>query len=179
MRNSFSFGWWLSRVYCFNDPDHLVMGDRSEAENISRMTTGAVTGYCILGDNLSTKGIAVGSKISQEKAIKFSTVEKVNDVIRLGKSFRPAYGHKLSGRNNSVDLFYLETEDSYYIAHFNYESGDKTGTIDFSYMNIDPENIDVSRSYECWTGEGVTLNEKGLEYSSPNNMAKIYRLFKK
>lgn len=71
------------------------------------------------------------------------------------------------GRNNSVDLFYLETEDSYYIAHFNYESGDKTGTIDFSYMNIDPENIDVSRSYECWTGEGVTLNEKGLEYSSP------------
>ena len=179
MMNSFSFGWWLSRVYCFNDPDHLVMGDRSEAENISRMTTGAVTGYCILGDNLSTKGIAVGSKISQEKAIKFSTVEKVNDVIRLGKSFRPAYGHKLSGRNNSVDLFYLETEDSYYIAHFNYESGDKTGTIDFSYMNIDPENIDVSRSYECWTGEGVTLNEKGLEYSSPNNMAKIYRLFKK
>ena len=46
-------------------------------------------------------------------------------------------------------------------------------------MNIDPESIDVSRSYECWTGEGVTLNEKGLEYSSPNNMAKIYRLFKK
>ena len=39
MMNSLSFGWWLNRVYCFNDPDHLVMGDRSDAENMSRMTT--------------------------------------------------------------------------------------------------------------------------------------------
>lgn len=111
MMNSFSFGWWLNRVYCFNDPDHLVMGDRSDAENMSRMTTGAVTGYCMLGDNLSTKGTFIGSEQSQAKSKKYATYEKVNDVIRLGKSFRPAYGHKVFGSNKAVDLFYLETED--------------------------------------------------------------------
>ena len=34
MMNSLSCGWWLNRVYQYNDPDHLVMGDRSEGENM-------------------------------------------------------------------------------------------------------------------------------------------------
>lgn len=179
MMNSLSFGWWLNRVYCFNDPDHLVMGDRSEAENISRMTTGAVTGYCMLGDNLSTAGSYVGTKTSQAKAQKFATNEKVNDVIRLGKSFRPAYGHKLSGANNSVDLFTLETDDSWYIAHFNYGVGDKNITLDLNSLGIDSKHVDTSKSYECWTDGQVNLSGNNMLYSLPNNMARLYRLYKK
>ena len=179
MMNSLSFGWWLNRVYCFNDPDHLVMGDRSDAENMSRMTTGAVTGYCMLGDNLSTKGTYIGSATSQAKAKKYATYEKVNDVIRLGKSFRPAYGHKVFGDNRAVDLFYLETEDSYYIAYFNYNEGEKSGTLDLKKLNIDPDNIDTGKSFECWSSDPVTISEGMLEYSLPNNQAKLYHLFKK
>ncbi len=179
MMNSFSFGWWLDRVYCYNDPDHLCMGDRSDAENMSRMTTAAVTGYCMLGDNLSIEGSYIGTAISQEKARKYAGYEKVNDVINLGRSFRPAYGHKLSGRNNSVDLFYLETEDSYYIAHFNYEKADNSGTIDLSLMNIDVANIDVGKSEELWFSKPVVITDGHLEYDSPYNQAKLYRLMKK
>lgn len=179
MMNSFSFGWWLNRVYCFNDPDHLVMGDRSDAENMSRMTTGAVTGYCMLGDNLSTKGTFIGSEQSQAKSKKYATYEKVNDVIRLGKSFRPAYGHKVFGSNKAVDLFYLETEDSYYIAYFNYGEGEKSGNLDLTKLNIDPNNVDSSRSFECWSSEPITISGGMLEYSLPNNQAKLYHLYKK
>lgn len=180
MMNSLSFGWWLDRVYSFNDPDHLVMGSLSEAENISRMTTGAVTGYFMLGDNLSTAGNYVGTATSQAKAAKFATYEKVNDVVRLGRSFRPAYGHKLYGRNHSVDLFYLETEDSWYVAQFNYEQGDKDQMlVDLSKLGINAADIDVSQSYECWTSGAVTISNGQLVFSSPNNMARLFRLRKK
>ncbi len=179
MMNSLSFGWWLNRVYCYNDPDHLVMGDRSVGENMSRMTTAAVTGYCMLGDNLSTAGSFIGSTTSQDKAKKYATYEKVNDVIRLGKSFRPAYGHKVAGSNRAVDLFYLETEDSYYIAYFNYSEGTKSGRLDLTTLNIDVDNVDVAKSFECWSSEPVTISGNMLEYYLPNDYAKLYHLFKK
>ena len=133
----------------------------------------------MLGDNLSTKGTYIGSPTSQAKAKKYATYEKVNDVIRLGKSFRPAYGHKVFGDNRAVDLFYLETEDSYYIAYFNYNEGVKSGTLDLKKLNIDPDNIDTGKSFECWSSDPVTISEGMLEYSLPNNQAKLYHLFKK
>ena len=123
----FVFRMVADRVYAYNDPDHLVMGDRSEAENMSRITSGAVTGYFMIGDNLSTKGNYIGTEVSQEKVKKFAVNDRINAVVNLGKTFRPAYGHKVFGSNRSVDLFTLETEDAYYIAYFNYDEGVKSG----------------------------------------------------
>ena len=179
MMNSFSFGWWLDRVYAFNDPDHLVMGNRSEAENISRMTTAVVTGYCILGDNLSTRGTYVGTAISQQKAKKFSTYERINDLIAMRLHFRPAYGHHIYGANNSVDLFYAEADDSYVIAHFNYSQGDKTVELDLSTLGIDATQIDAGRSLECWTGMAANISGGKLTYNLLNDRAKVFRLYKK
>jgi alpha-galactosidase len=179
MMNSLSFGWWLSKVYDYNDPDHLVMGDRSEAENMSRMTTAAVTGYCMLGDNLSTKGTFVGTTKSQNKAVKFTSNKAINDVIRLGKSFRPAYGHKLAGANQSVDLFTLETEDSYYIAYFNYSEGTKSGNLELAPLGIDASKVDVSSSRELWFDAAVVIDGGKLKYNLPNDQAKLFRLIKK
>ncbi|WP_373136885.1 hypothetical protein [Bacteroides sp. HPS0048] len=177
MMNSLSFGWWLDRVYAYNDPDHLVMGDRSEAENMSRITTGAVTGYFMIGDNLTTKGSYVGTEISQEKVKTYAVNERVNAVVRLGRSFRPAYGHKVSGSNRSVDLFTLETEDAYYIAYFNYDEGVKEGELTLNDLGIDPETI--SGGIECWSGNSVKVKEGRLSYNLPKHQAEIYHLYKK
>lgn len=176
MMNSLSFGWWLNRVYAYNDPDHLVMGDRSEGENISRITTGAVTGYFMIGDNLSTAGNYVGTVESQEKVKKFAVNERVNAVVSLGQSFRPAYGHKVYGSNRAVDLFTLETEDAYYIAYFNYDTGEKTGELDLKELGFDPENI--SGGIECWTGNAVDIQSGKLQYHLLNQQAEIYHLYK-
>lgn len=179
MMNSYSFGWWLNRVYSFNDPDHLVMGNRSEAENISRVTTAVVTSYCILGDNLSTAGSAIGDPGSQVKAAKYFTYEKINDLINMRLNFRPAYGHKLSGVNNSIDLFSAEADDSYVIVHFNYGVGNKNVELDLSTLGIDAATIDTGRSEECWTGDRINLQGGKLVYSSPNDRARVFRLYKK
>lgn len=179
MMNSLSFGWWLDRVYSYNDPDHLVMGDRSDQENMSRMTSGVCTGYCMMGDNLSTAGNYVGSAVSQEKARKYFTNPEINEAINLGRSFRPAYGHKLHGRNNTVDLFYLESHDSWYIAYFNYEETAKSGWLDLSTLGIDAADVDLSRSKEIWFGKKVEIDSRGLKYELPYNQAKLFRLYKK
>ena len=179
MMNSFSFGWWLDRLYSFNDPDHLVMGNRSDAENISRMTTAVVTGYCVLGDNLSTRGSYVGTAISQQKAKKYATYERINDLIAMRLHFRPAYGHQLYGANNSVDLFYAEAEDSYVVVHFNYSVGDKSIELDLSSLGIDASEIDTSRSLECWTGSTVNISDGRLVYTLLNDRAKVFRLYRR
>lgn len=176
MMNSLSFGWWLDRVYAYNDPDHLVMGDRSEAENMSRITSGAVTGYFMIGDNLSTKGNYIGTEVSQEKVKKFAVNDRINAVVNLGKTFRPAYGHKVSGSNRSVDLFTLETEDAYYIAYFNYDEGVKSGELTLQDLGITPEK--VSGGIECWSGNNVQIQEGKLSYNLPKHQAEIYHCIK-
>lgn len=179
MLNSLSFGWWLDRVYSYNDPDHLVMGDRSDEENMSRVTSGVCAGYCMLGDNLSTAGSYIGSAVSQEKAKKYFSYPEINEAINLGRSFRPAYGHLIHGRNNTIDLFYLETEDSWYVAYFNYEEDTKSGYLDLSVLGIDVNDVDVARSKELWFNKSAEIDSNGLKYDLPYNQCQLFRLYKK
>lgn len=176
MMNSLSYGWWLDRVYVFNDADHLVMGDRSEGENRARMTSGAITGLYMLGDNLSTAGNFIGTQISQEKVKKFATNNYINDIARIGKSFRPAYGHKQSSVSGAVDLFTYETNTHYYIAYFNYEGTSKIGELDLMSLGINAEQISTGR--ECWTKVQATLRDGKLRYSIPGNDVRVYMLEK-
>ncbi len=179
MMNCLSFGWWLDRVYSFNDPDHLVMGDRSAGENISRMTTGAVTGYCILGDNLATVGPSVGTPESQEHCVKYNSNEKVNEVISLGRTFRPYFDNFLYGAHRDINLFYHETEDSYIIAHFNYGLKDAEVSLDLTNLDIDVSKVNVARSIECWTEEPVVIQGNNLIFTSKQDTACLFRLYKK
>ncbi len=179
MMNSLSFGWWLDRVYSYNDPDHLCVTDRTEEENRARLTTGVCTGYCMNGDNLSTAGSFTGTVANQERAKKYFQYPAINEAINMGRSFRPAYGHKLYGPNSSVDLFYLETDDSWYIAYFNYGEATKSGYLDLSTLGIDADNVDTARSRELWFDKGVNIDSRGLQYEVIFNEAKLYRLYKK
>lgn len=179
MMNSLSFGWWLDRVYSYNDPDHLVMGNRSDEENMSRVTSGVCAGYCMLGDNLSTAGSYIGTEESQQKAKKYFSYPQINEVINLGRSFRPAYGHQLHGRNNTIDLFTLETDDSWYIAYFNYEESTKSGNLDLAKLGIDIDAVDIDSSRELWFDKPVEIEDGAMKYELPYNQAKLFRLNKR
>ena len=176
MMNSLSFGWWLSRLYAYNDPDHLVMGDRSDGENKTRVTTGAVTGYCMVGDNLSTEGNYVGTPSSQERVKKYFVNERVNAVISLGRSFRPAYGHKTFGDNRAVDLFTLDTDEAWYIAYFNYDDYQKDGHLSLASLGIDPEQVE--EVMECWSGDYVTLFDGSITYRLPAHTPQLFKVKK-
>lgn len=176
MMNSLSYGWWLDRVYVYNDPDHLVLVDWNEGENRARMTSGAITGLYLLGDNVSDKGTALGTDKARQKVLKFATNPYINKIARMKKSFRPAYGHKQSSVSGAVDLFTCETDTHYYIVYFNYGGPSKIGELDLESLGIDMSIISGGR--ECWTKIATTITDGKLRYSVPGSDVRVYMLEK-
>lgn len=93
MLNSLSFSWWLDRVYPYNDPDHLVLNGNSEGASRIRVTTGAMTGTMLLGDNFSLKGSYPGNQTVRDQAEKVVLNASINALAQLGRSFRPVEGN--------------------------------------------------------------------------------------
>ena len=65
--NSLTYGWWLSGVYDFNDADHIVLDGYSEGENRARVTSSAITGIFISGDDFSGGGSETGKELKSKK----------------------------------------------------------------------------------------------------------------
>jgi alpha-galactosidase len=143
MLNSLTYGWWLSRVYDFNDADHMVLNDFTEGENRARITSSAITGIFISGDDFCDGGDAVG----KERAKKFLTNTDVCNVARIRKSFEPVEGNT---DNHAGNLFCYKEGNNFYLAVFNFSNANT----DFT---IDPERIGLKASAsisskELWSG---------------------------
>lgn len=54
--NALSWGWWIDRIYQYNDADHVVLRDATEGENRARITSSIITGLFITGDDYSDNG---------------------------------------------------------------------------------------------------------------------------
>ncbi|MDL2222183.1 T9SS type A sorting domain-containing protein [Parabacteroides sp. OttesenSCG-928-N08] len=184
MLNSLSFGWWLDRVYTFNDADHLVLYDEAsnkkyrENENRARITSGVITGIYMLGDNYSRKGTLIGTEEARNRALKYATNADINEIARCADSFYPLEGNRASKASASEDVFTMETEEYIYCVVFNFSPiNTARGSIDLSRLNtLQPE---ITAVKELWSGEEVTLEENKLPYLVPLKDVKVYRLTKK
>lgn len=182
--NGLSYGWWLDKVYNFNDADHLVLhkDNYNEDENRMRITSGVITGTYILGDNFSRKGTCIGDPAARQKAEKFATNAEINEIARIGRSFYPIEGSKASGknsfgRNRGENLFMLDTEDYMYVAAFNYSDQPFSENIKLSRLGI--VSSDVKGIKELWTGEDVTLQDEEIPVSLPTFGVKLFKIDKK
>lgn len=190
--NCASYGWWLSQVYVANDPDHMVMcmrqeagGIQSEGANRARITSGAIVGAFLTGDNFSPNVTLHEDgqtrpnyyETSQNRALNLLTNEDINEIPRTCRSFRPLYGNA----SQSVGAEHLMTysNDHYvYLAAFNYQMlMSQQGNIPYADLGIEP--ADVGEIKELWTQETITATDEGLQYSVPGYDARIYRIEKK
>ena len=172
--NSLSFGWWLDRVYPFNDADHLVLFGNSESENRMRITSGVITGTYILGDNFSQKGSYIGDLKAREKAEKFATNADINDIARIGKSFYPLEGYKAAGTNKAEECFVLKTSDYVYLAVFNFTSSEKYTSINLSRLDL--SLVGTKTVKELWSGESMEIETGSLGVIVPPTDVKVYRI---
>lgn len=182
--NSLSYGWWTDQFYQFNDPDHLVLQGNdatkeSEGANRARVTSGAITGMMLFGDNFSLsdnsgRGNAV---VSQERALKYMTNADINEMARLGVSFMPVYGNQTDF--SAEYLFMHHTDEYLYIACINYYSSIRyvSGTIPLDYLGLEEKDIESIK--ELWSGDNVELKTGGFAYSVPPCDARVYRIKKK
>lgn len=181
--NNTSYGWWLNKLYFANDPDHLVMkmrdggGRESDGVNRARLTSGAITGAYLTGDNFSDNVAAGFPDKSRESALKLLTNEDVNEIPRTCGSFRPLYGNANVGSNAETLLSY-ENDAYVYLAVFSYTLLKPTmGTMTFADLGVDEANVAAIK--ELWTGERVTPSGGGFTYNCPYYDARIYRISKK
>ncbi|WP_080903593.1 T9SS type A sorting domain-containing protein [Parabacteroides sp. Marseille-P3160] len=181
--NSLSFGWWLDKVYPYNDGDHLVLykDSYSESENRTRITSGVITGTYILGDNFSQKGTYTGNPEARTRAEKYATNADINAIAQIGKSFFPIEGYLASGtnswgRNRGESLFMLNAGQYIYVAIFNFSSEMVSGTVDLSRLGIFSSQIKEIK--ELWFDRIVTLQGEALSYMITAGDTRVYRLEK-
>lgn len=183
MLNSLSFGWWLDRVYPFNDSDHILLykpqeaADYKEGANRARITSAVITGLYMLGDNFSTKGKVPSDGVARERAKSVATNADINDIARIGKSFYPIEGYMAAGAGKAETLYTLDTKEYMYIAIFNF---DKTADMQRS-LNLDRVNLKHNNKMqvkELWTSSPVSINNNTLQYSVPPQDVRVYRISK-
>lgn len=183
--NSIELGWWLDRVYPYNDPDHLVLS-RAESEGAARIryTCGAMTGTVLLGDNYSLAGSYPGKQSERDLAMKIATNADINAVAHIGRSFRPVDGRlatmfsRYDKYTYGVDQeFVLDTEDALYYVVFNYDkSAQYTKTADFERLGISKDNVKGIK--ELWTGQTVEVTGNGFNVAVPQCDVRMYRIDK-
>lgn len=183
MLNSLSFGWWLDRVYTFNDADHILLHKPEEAENYkeganrARITSAVITGIYMLGDNFSTKGSIPGSEEARRKAASLVTNKEINKIARLGKSFYPVEGYTAQSPEKAESIYMMETDNYTYIVIFNFDiTSVKEGCLDMRRIGYSPNKHIEGK--ELWTSTPVISDHKGLQYSVPPQDVRVYRIKK-
>ena len=127
--NALSYGWWINKIYTFNDADHVVLQEASDGENRARVTSAVITGLFITGDDFS-KG---GSEEGKAKAMQFLTNAEVNRSI-VGHSFRPVEG---TGARSEDQFMFTDAKGNVYYAVFNYTENDRSIKLPLERLGLD------------------------------------------
>ncbi len=167
--NALSGGWWLDRVYHYNDADHVVYEGATDGENRMRITSSAITGVYFLGDDLSKTGDS-GAKA---RAIKNTGNRAINAMARSCKSFRPVE-HAVG--TAATDMF-VNSDDSFiYVAIFNYSEQAVEKTLPLRRIGLS-EATDY-RAVELWSGDSHKLRGAITTHIAPLDV-KVFRIRKK
>lgn len=175
--NSLSLGWWLDRLYPFNDPDHIVFAGNNDGANRIRYTTGVITGMILLGDNFSLQGSYKGLEAYRQQALRTATNKEVNNVAMLGSSFRPVEGSlaNIFLRGGTDNVFYLDTPEAFYVAVFNFNTSQELSlSLDKKRLGVD----NITNITELWTGQKLSLSGETLSVTVPTGDARLYKIDK-
>lgn len=127
--NAVSYGWWIDKIYRYNDADHVVLQQASEGENRARVTSAVITGLFIAGDDFSKEG----SEEGKVRAKQFLTNAEVN-AAAMGRSFRPVEGTGV----RSEDQFVLQDgKGNTYYAVFNYTEEARQVLLPLARLGLD------------------------------------------
>ncbi len=184
MLNSLSFGWWLDRVYPYNDADHILLHKPAEAAdyqagaNRARVTSAVITGIYMLGDNFSLSGGVPGDVEARQKALVAVTNPAINDIARIGRSFYPVEGYTAATPDGAETMFTLATDEATWLAVFNFDGNAASeGIVALDRLDLDPRSeVDCE---ELWTGTQTSLSDGELSYSVPPQDVRVYKITRK
>jgi alpha-galactosidase len=146
--NALSYGWWIDRVYQYNDADHVVLRGATEGENRARVTSAAITGLFIAGDDFSKDGTQEG----KDRAAQYLTNPGIN-AMATGVSFRPLEGNGEKSENQ----FMRKDESGTYYVYFNY--GEESVSLTIPLERIGLKATGNYAATELWRNEEIDLRK--------------------
>lgn len=165
--NALTYGWWLDHVYHFNDADHIVLEGVSDGENRARVTSSAITGVYLLGDDMSDEGdAAVKNRIKRNL-----TNPAINRIARECKSFRPV---ELGQGDRANDTFYYKTDDGLYVAIFNF--GDKGVRKNIPLRRLGLSEGADYEAVELWSSDKMNFHGQ-LAIEIPAKDVKVLKIY--
>ena len=151
--DSASYGWWMAgRIYNWNDPDEMLLeGTETNSagtqvpftanENQSRVTSGAVAGFMLNGDDVTD---SAAPALVQH----WLTNPTINSLPSLGLNFRPVEGNTGA---TPVNVLVAQKGNSYYIAVFNYDPANPLT----EQINLGRAGLNSANTYsvtDLWSG---------------------------
>lgn len=166
MMNSLTYGWWEDdTLYKFVDPDHISFA-ASPMEARTRYNSAVICGsVMLLSDSYKSSAM-------KELTKKLTSNTEINEIAKLGKAFRPVEGNVDEWADN---IYVLNTDDAFYIAAFNFDSGDKELTV-----NFERAGLSSGVQYEVkdlWSGQIIRAQDEFKVRLMPSEST-IYKIEK-
>ena len=165
--NALTYGWWLDHVYHYNDADHIVMEGVTDGENRARLTSSAITGLFLLGDDLSEVS---GKPATRAKVLRTATNPDINAIARACKSFRPVEPGK---GDRAADMFVGRDGDTMYVAIFNFSDRSERKHLPLHRLGLS-DGADY-QAVELWSHDASTLRG-AIDTEVPAKDVKVYRI---
>lgn len=127
--NALSYSWWQKYIYQYSSADHIVLGDTTDGENHTRITSGVITGIYTTGDDFSVEG----GKDAKERSQKYLTNAVVNAVV-TGEVFRPVEGN--GGKLERIFAGRIP-DGRFHCAVFNYSDQKQTAMLSLERIGLD------------------------------------------
>jgi hypothetical protein len=161
--NSVNYGWWLDKLYAFNDPDIMVFDNgptTNEAQ--SRLINGAVTGLYLNGSILTNAASVAEAQLCLTNA-------GINTVARVGQTFMPVECNTGTGPGTE---FMRQDGSTYCIAVFNYTAGATNETVTLSRVGLPAGTYEATN---LWDGTSQPVSSS-FSVSLNARQAKLFRL---
>ena len=150
MLNSLTFGWWTSgTIYPFNDPDHVVLYKSHKREPVSQFEGKTRFHSAVISGTVLMDSDDFRLEEARKRAIDLLVNDNVNQIARMGISFRPV---EVPSGDRATDTFFMthpESKESF-LAVFNYH---ETESI---IKNIDLDRLGIKNIKgfdDLWTNE--------------------------
>jgi len=148
--NAVTYGWWTSgRTFTYNDPDQLTFSGYTAGDNIVRLMSGVITGTLLLnGDDLT-------NSTTEALVTPLLTNARINEVIRMGKTFRPVEGNT---GNSATDVFVLvsDAQSTAWLAIFNYGQTAVVKEVDLARAGLKAQTW--YQATDLWSGLLTKVN---------------------
>ena len=115
--------------------------------------------------------------LSRQRAEQCLLNADVNAVARIGRSFRPLYGHKEYDLNedHAQSLFTLRTDSCIYVAAFNFTSSQQSFAIPLQDLDI-PSGRQISDIKELWLQRQISQSGSRFTFNVPARDARLFRI---